>query len=151
VIGTASARHTEFLKSLGVSRIVDYTDEHWEDAVNDVDVAIDTVGGDTATAALRTLRKGGTFISVVRQAVTQDQCTESGVRCLDDFAADAGSFDDATMVRQLIKLVNRRQFRVHVDKRFSIEQAAEAQEYNRQGHSEGKVVIEIGPGEGSRR
>ena len=109
------------------------------------------MGGNTATAALHTVRKGGTFISVVRENVTQDQCIELSVRCPDDFSADAKRFDDATMMRRLTELVNRGQFRVHIDKRFSIEQAAEAQEYNRQGHTEGKVVIEIGPGEGSKR
>jgi len=32
---------------------------------------------------------------------------------------------------------------VHVDKSFPLAQAADAQEYNRQGHTEGKVVLDV--------
>ena len=49
VVGTASARHNEYLRSIGVDQVIDYTKGDFETQVGHVDVVIDTVGGDTAT------------------------------------------------------------------------------------------------------
>src|SRR5262249_44830030 len=47
VIGTASARNHEFLKDLGADEVVDYQEHAFEDVVRDVDLVLDTIGGDT--------------------------------------------------------------------------------------------------------
>lgn len=53
VIGTASARNADFLRQLGVDEVIDYQTTHFEDAVRDVDVVFDTVGGETQERSLR--------------------------------------------------------------------------------------------------
>src|SRR5262245_258062 len=47
VIGTASASNQAFLREIGADRTVDYRDQKLEEVVKDVDVVLDTVGGDT--------------------------------------------------------------------------------------------------------
>jgi NADPH:quinone reductase-like Zn-dependent oxidoreductase len=47
VIGTASARNREFVKGLGADEVIDYTATKFEDAVKDVDVVFDLIGGET--------------------------------------------------------------------------------------------------------
>lgn len=47
VIGTASARNAEFLRDLGVDTVIDYTTTRFEDVAHDVDMVLDSVGGET--------------------------------------------------------------------------------------------------------
>ncbi|HUA66733.1 MAG TPA: NADP-dependent oxidoreductase, partial [Alphaproteobacteria bacterium] len=45
VIGTASGKNQDFLRELGVDEAIDYEKTRFEDAVRDVDVVLDTIGG----------------------------------------------------------------------------------------------------------
>jgi NADPH:quinone reductase-like Zn-dependent oxidoreductase len=64
VIGTGSSRNREFVLSLGADEFVDYTRADVADAVSDVDIALDTVGGPTTASLLPTLREGGTLVTI---------------------------------------------------------------------------------------
>ena len=46
VIATASAANVDFVRSIGADEVIDYTTTNVEDAVHDVDVVLDTVGGE---------------------------------------------------------------------------------------------------------
>jgi NADPH:quinone reductase-like Zn-dependent oxidoreductase len=65
VIGTASRRKHEFLRSRGCHHCVDYADAAWPDAVRTlaggrgVDLAIDPIGGPNWKKSYSVLRKGG--------------------------------------------------------------------------------------------
>ena len=61
VIGTASARHNAYLRSIGVDQVIDYTKVDFEKQVEHVDAVIDTVGGETAIRAMTTLPRGAQF------------------------------------------------------------------------------------------
>ena len=63
VIGTASARHNAYLRSIGVDQVIDYTKARFETKVGHVDAVLDTVGGKTAIRAMGTLSKGGRYLS----------------------------------------------------------------------------------------
>ena len=140
VVGTASARHASFLKSIGVREVIDYTDGKWEDKIKDVDVVIDTVGGDTPDRALATLKKGGTLASVAGGA-SADKCAALSVTCLGGGPLGPGGPSEGEMLAAVAKLAAEGKFKIHVDLTYPLEQAAEAQEYNRAGHSEGKVIL----------
>jgi NADPH:quinone reductase-like Zn-dependent oxidoreductase len=47
VIGTASATNRDFLLALGADEVIDYHKVRFEQAIDDVDVVLDTVGGET--------------------------------------------------------------------------------------------------------
>lgn len=64
VIATASARNHDLLRRLGVDQVIDYTTTRFEDVVSEVDVVIDTVGGETFNRSLGVLRDGGTMVSI---------------------------------------------------------------------------------------
>src|SRR5712691_9910410 len=52
VIGTASTANLEFVRSLGADRVVDYTTTPVESAVQEVDLVLDGVGGETLMGSL---------------------------------------------------------------------------------------------------
>jgi NADPH:quinone reductase-like Zn-dependent oxidoreductase len=142
VIGTASPRHTDFLNSIGVTDVIDYTQPGWADRAGNVDVVIDTVGADTAPAAFHALRRGGTFVSIATRDITAEQCAAAGVNCpAERPPGSAGGPSEGQLLQQVAKFAGDGKLQVHVDKSFPLAQAAEAQEYNRAGHTEGKVIL----------
>lgn len=139
VIATASARNADYLTSLGVSRVVDYTAAPFETQVRDVDVVIDTVGGETTTRSLAVLKAGGTLVSVAGRA-GDEACARAQVRCV-PFAPSPSPVGG--QLRELATLVDAGKLRSHVDRTFPLAEAAAAQQLNEAGRTRGKIVLEI--------
>ncbi len=56
VIATCSAQHREFVKKLGADTVLDYMTTAFEQGVSDVDVVLDTIGGETRQRSWSVLR-----------------------------------------------------------------------------------------------
>ena len=68
VITTASAANADFVKTLGAHEVIDYRTTPFETVVRDVDVVLDTVGGDTRDRSWGVLRKGGQLVTIAADA-----------------------------------------------------------------------------------
>ena len=79
VVGTASGRNQAFLRELGVDDPIDYEKTRFEDVVHDVDVVLDTLGGDTQNRSWKVLKKGGILVSIVAPP-SADEAAKHGVR-----------------------------------------------------------------------
>jgi NADPH:quinone reductase-like Zn-dependent oxidoreductase len=78
VIGTASG-DLDFLRELNVDQAIDYSTTHFENVVGQVDVVLDTVGGETQERSWKVLKPGGILVSTV-QPPSQETATAHGVR-----------------------------------------------------------------------
>jgi NADPH:quinone reductase-like Zn-dependent oxidoreductase len=145
VVGTASSRHTAYLRSIGVTDVIDYTQGDWAAKAKaaHVEAAIDTVGADTAQAALDTVPKGGSFVSVGSHDYTPERCATSGITCPPGGSVVGGPVSTASLLQQTVMLVHEGKLKVHVDKTFPLADAAAAQEFNHEGHTEGKIIIAV--------
>ena len=151
VIGTASGKHYSFLKSIGVDEVVDYTQGKFEDKIKNVDVVINTVTGDTAARSLKTLKKGGIFVSVASRP-TAEECAAAGVNCAGTGPGGmAGGMTEGELLAAAGKHAAAGLYKVNVDKTFPLAEAGAAQEYNRDGHSEGKVILVVDSANASRK
>jgi NADPH:quinone reductase-like Zn-dependent oxidoreductase len=65
VVGTAGARHLDFVRELGAAQAIDYRAERFEDVAADVDVVFDTAGGDVQQRSWQVLRDSGVLVSIV--------------------------------------------------------------------------------------
>ncbi|TWI57412.1 NADPH:quinone reductase-like Zn-dependent oxidoreductase [Pseudomonas duriflava] len=65
VIATASTRNHSYLRELGASVVVDYSQTLFETVVEPVDVVLDLVGSDTQTRSWSVLKPGGVLVSPV--------------------------------------------------------------------------------------
>ncbi len=99
VIGTASSKNDAFLRKLGVDKTVDYQKTRFEEVVHDVDVVLDTIGGDTQERSFKALKKGGILVSIV-QPPSQELAAKYGVRAL--FYGAHPSSSDLTEIAKLI-------------------------------------------------
>ncbi|CAK8994419.1 unnamed protein product [Durusdinium trenchii] len=64
VTATASAEKHSFVKSLGADVVIDYRTTAFEDVLSDLDVVLDTIGGQTQALSWQTLKKGGRLVAV---------------------------------------------------------------------------------------
>jgi NADPH:quinone reductase-like Zn-dependent oxidoreductase len=81
VIGTAGTGDIEIVRALGADEVIDYRTARFEDAVHDVDVVIDLVGGETQERSFAVLKRGGLLVSAVSKP-DQVLAERHGVRAL---------------------------------------------------------------------
>jgi len=67
VTGTASVRNTDFVRELGADEVIDYKATPFEEAVHDIDVVFDTVGGETLERSRGVLKPGGRLVTIAAQ------------------------------------------------------------------------------------
>lgn len=148
VIGTASAGKHDFLREIGVDEPVDYRTTDFEDAVHDVDVVLDTLGGDHSVRSLRVLRPGGIVVSIL--PVGSDDFFEEagrlGVRAI-RMLVDA----DQHGMKAIAELVEDGRLRPSVAGTFPLAEAAKAHEIGDTGRTTGKLVLLGDRLTGSRR
>src|SRR4030095_13801304 len=65
VVATASASDTAFVHSLGADVVIDYSAMLFKNTLRDIDVVLDTIGGETRRRSWRVLRKGGVLVTLV--------------------------------------------------------------------------------------
>ncbi|MDK2744568.1 MAG: NADP-dependent oxidoreductase [Nitrospira sp.] len=68
VIATASAANTDFVKALGADEVIEYRITPFDTVIRDVDVVLDTIGGDTRDRSWGVLRKGGRLVTIAADA-----------------------------------------------------------------------------------
>ena len=136
VIATASPAHNELLHSLGADEVLDYHSVRFEEKLKDIDVVLNTVDADTAARSFAVLRPGGILVSVAGAAPAA-QCEAAKIRC----AVTAHATGE--MLGSLSELADQGRFRVHIERRFPLAEAAQALELNRQGHTGGKIILEV--------
>ncbi|QEO10718.1 NADP-dependent oxidoreductase [Protaetiibacter larvae] len=146
VIATGSARNAAFLRELGASEVLDYTERAFDEAVDAVDTVIDlvgNVGGDTGSRSLRVLRPGGLYVngptgSFPTMAAEADAL---GVRATGYRVAP-----DAATLAIITRLIESGDVRVYVDRVLPLEEAAEAHTLIESGHTRGKIVLTVAEG-----
>ncbi|MFD9904849.1 NADP-dependent oxidoreductase [Streptomyces sp. NPDC059063] len=142
VIGTASAAKHDLLRTLGADELVDYRVQDVADTVRDVDVVVDSIGGANWARSLRTVRRGGTLVSILPPDDTfpARQAEEAGVRAVFMLVEP-----DQQGLREITRLVEEGRLRVLVDAVFPLEQAAQAHELGEAGRTTGKIVLTVNP------
>ena len=79
VIGTASAQHHDFLRGLGANEVIDYQQVPFEAAVRDVDVVLETIGGETRKRSWQVLKPTGILVSLP-EPITESESETLGRR-----------------------------------------------------------------------
>jgi NADPH:quinone reductase-like Zn-dependent oxidoreductase len=67
VIGTASGGRLELARELGAHQVIDHARTRFEDAIDPVDVVLDTAGGERLLRSPGVLRPGGRLVSVAEE------------------------------------------------------------------------------------
>ncbi|MES0835978.1 NADP-dependent oxidoreductase [Nocardiopsis tropica] len=143
VIGTASAAKHDLLLGLGANEVVDYAAEDFAEAVGDVDVVLDAIGGDYLERSLRTLRPGGLYIGLANPFDTEGvalaaEKAGAGVRGVTLMVEP-----DHKGLEAVTALVEEGRLKPLVAATFPLEEAAEAHELGETGRTTGKIVLTL--------
>ena len=121
VTGVSSTNNLELVESLGADAVVDYTKEDFTQGATRYDLIFDAVGKRSASECRRALAPNGTFVTS-SAGLVQD--------CAEDLIFLKG-------------LIEAGEIRPVIDRRYPLEQIAEAHRYVEGGHKRGNVVITV--------
>jgi len=137
VIATASKRHDAFLRDLGADKVLDYSSVRFEDAVQDVDAVLDTVGGETLDRSWGVLRPDGILVTIAGDA-PEDVAAKYGVR-----AASILVQPNHEQLVQIGRLIDAGTIRPIVAAVFPLSNARDAFAQGLAGHNRGKLVLRV--------
>lgn len=137
VVGTASGKNEDFVKSLGADEFVDYTKQKFEDVVKDVDVVFDTIGGDTQERSFQILKKGGFLVTIVSPP-SEEKAAEFGVK-----AAMVNVQPNAKQLVEINQLIETGKIKTHVEIVLPLAEVKKAHELSESGRTRGKIVLRV--------
>jgi alcohol dehydrogenase len=160
VTTTASPRGAELVCRLGADRVIDYTQERFQDVLGDLDGALDLVGGDTLSACFEVVKRGGTVVSIaglpepetarkdlqagkglaalfwLASLKLRTQARAHGLRYRYTFMHPSGA-----ELAELARLIDDGTLEVVVDRVFPFREIDAAFRYLEQGRAKGKVIV----------
>src|SRR2546426_3646943 len=138
VATTVSTSDKQFVQELGANQVIDYKTENFEDILHDYDGVFDTVGGDTYNRSFKVLKKGSGIITSMLEQPNSELMNRYGVKALVQFTQA-----NRQLLTKLAEWVDQNNIKVNIDKTFSIDEAADALDYQRDGHPRGRVIITV--------
>jgi len=138
VTGTASAANQDFLRSLGAETAIDYGATRVEREVHDVDVVIDTVGGEVLQNSYQLVRPGGILVTIAGRP-DEGAASGRGIRV----ARVGPAADTSGILQQVGDLLDSGQIKAFVGKVMPLAAAAEAQRLSETGHGRGHIVLKV--------
>jgi NADPH:quinone reductase-like Zn-dependent oxidoreductase len=138
VSATASAANLGYVRELGADEAIDYAAGSIEDAVRDVDVVFDTVGGEVTARSWPLLRPGGILVTIAGMP-DAEAAAAHGVRTAGVQAPET----TAPILAELARLAVAGDLRPQVGRTFPLAAAAEAQALSETGHGRGRIVLEV--------
>ncbi|HZM22252.1 MAG TPA: NADP-dependent oxidoreductase [Anaerolineales bacterium] len=137
VIGTASV-NLPFLDELGVDQAIDYSATAFEDVVQDVDVVLDLLGGETQQRSWKVLKPGGILLSTV-QPPSQEIAMAHGVR--------QRMIGTSPPIRKVLteaaKMVDDGHLKPFVSAVLPLQEIQKAHEMIEGRHTRGKIVLQV--------
>jgi NADPH:quinone reductase-like Zn-dependent oxidoreductase len=134
-IGTGSSRNREFVLGLGADEYVDYTQQEVAEAVSGVDVAFDTVGGETTQSLVPTVREGGIVVTIAG-GPPEEAAQARGAR-----AELLIMSPNPEQLARIADLIASGDIRVEIAEVLPLAEAARAHELSESGHVRGKLIL----------
>ncbi|MCX9148497.1 NADP-dependent oxidoreductase [Erythrobacter sp. WG] len=144
VAATCSAANSDFVRSLGADQVIDYAAGSLAEAVGDLDLVLNCIGGETALESYKVLKRGGQLLIVLRGDMVElkarhQMMAQHGVTTREiAFSAQPEILD------RLRPLIEEGRIKVHLERRIPLEDVAEAHALLDAGRRRGKLVLEMG-------
>ncbi|WP_223559314.1 NADP-dependent oxidoreductase [Chryseobacterium lathyri] len=141
VIGTSSANNKEFVLSIGADEHIDYTQKDRLDMVRDIDIAIDTIQGETLLKSIDAVRPGGVIVTLPSPEIpqnTQDKAEKQDINL--EFMMVASKKET---IQAIAGLLENKSLIPHIHRTFSFEEMAKAHLEMETKRVVGKIVVTL--------
>jgi NADPH:quinone reductase-like Zn-dependent oxidoreductase len=138
IFATASSQDLDYVRALGAFAVVDYRGQRFEEVVQNVDIVLDTVGGETRERSRKIIKPGGILVSVVPGL--------TGPSGIDDHVRAVFFLVDVTTERlqALTDLFDANRLRPRVGTVLPLDQVRVAHEMMAGApHKKGKIVLHV--------
>ncbi len=142
VAAVDSAKKLDMLRSIGADAVIDYTQEDFTANGETYDVIIDVVGKSPYSRSVKSLKEGGRFVlgnprfsGFFRGLWTSLMSSKKVIAALTAYRSE-----DLVFLKELIETGK---MKTMIDRRYPLEQIAEAHRYVETGQKTGHVVINV--------
>ena len=142
VAGVCSTTNLEMVKSQGADKVFDYTKEDFTKSGQTYDIIFDTVGKTSYLHCKNSLKQKGRYLAAVlglREIIQMLWTSMIGSKKLIG-AITVERTEDLIFLKELIEAGK---IKSAIDRRYPLEQTAEAHSYVEKGHKKGNVVITL--------
>jgi NADPH:quinone reductase-like Zn-dependent oxidoreductase len=153
VTGVCSTTNLELVKSIGADKVIDYTVEDFTQSGQTYDIIFDAVGMSSFSLCNTSLKQVGIYLTTVpgvEVLVKKFWPLGRGGKKADFAATGIRSADkkvkDLLVIKEIIEVGK---MKAVIDRRYPLEQMAEAHRYVEEGHKKGNVVITVVHNNGS--
>mgnify|MGYP003644778429 CR=1 FL=1 len=148
VTGVCSTANLELVKSLGADKVIDYTHEDFTQTGKSYEVIYDTVGKSSFALSKRALTPAGVFVSPVLSLALLFQMIWTSKSGKKKARFSATGILPAPKLRELLQevkdLIESGQVKTVIDRRYPLDEVADAHRYVDMGHKKGNVVLIAG-------
>ena len=143
VTGVCSTTNLELVKSLGADKVIDYTKEDFTKSGETFDVIFDAVGKSSFSGCMRSLKNEGIYLQAVATPALSVRMRWASITSSKKIIGGTATPKTENLI-YLKELVEAGTIRPVIDRRYPLEQIAEAHRYVEAGHKKGNVVITVG-------
>ena len=149
VTGVCSTTNIELVKSLGADEVIDYTAEDFTKNSKTYDIIFDAVGKSSFSHCRSSLKQGGIYLTTVLTVAIIIQMlwtSKIGIGSKKAMIALTGVRKSNERTKDLVflkELFEAGMIKPVIDRRYPLEQIAEAHRYVDTGHKKGNVVITV--------
>ena len=147
VTGVCSGSNAELVKSLGADRVIDYTRQDFRKQEHRYDIIFDTIGNQSYCECRQSLKSDGVYMTpvfslgnVLTMLITgifsrkKAKFSATGMRPTNELKG---------MLGELKTLFESNKLKSVIDRRYRLEETADAHAYIDQGHKKGNVVMVV--------
>ena len=142
VTGVCSTTNIELVQSLGADKVIDYTKEDFTKSGQTYDIIFDAVAKNSFSHCKGSLNIKGIYLSTLgslplflQMFWTSRIGTKKAI-----FTMSQNRAEDLIFLKELIEAGK---MRTVIDRRYSLNEIAEAHKYSEKGHAKGKVIVTV--------
>lgn len=139
VLSTASGKNEAFLKELGVDEFINYETTDFVDVAKDLDLVVDTMGGEILEKSLSVVKDGGRLVSISGEP-NAEKAKEREITVKSLWLNPNGK-----QLAELGELIEKGEVKPYIGHTFpfTAQGLRDAHDLSATRHAKGKIVIEI--------
>lgn len=141
VIATSSSKNKAFILSLGADEHVDYQEQNLSQTRSEIDVVLDTLGGDVLHESVGMVKESGKIITLPSSDIDQATLDLAAAANIDiSFILVESNGQD---MKSIATLLEQRHLKAHVSATYDFAEMDKAHLHLETGRTVGKVVVTI--------